>query len=75
MKFNNAMHVKLSLVPSFNHVSVRAWKGNVPLGHFYKILVIKCSTQMLWVIFVPKTQEVQIKIKGMFLDLVHCFED
>jgi hypothetical protein len=27
------------------------------------------------VIFVPKTQEVQIKIKGMFLDLVHCFED
>jgi hypothetical protein len=24
---------------------------------------------------VPKTQEVQIKIKGMFLDLVHCFED
>jgi hypothetical protein len=24
---------------------------------------------------VPKTQGVQIKIKGMFLDLVHCFED
>jgi hypothetical protein len=24
---------------------------------------------------VPKTQEVQIKIKGMFLDLVHYFED
>jgi hypothetical protein len=24
---------------------------------------------------VPKTQEVQIKIKGMFLDLVYCFED
>jgi hypothetical protein len=23
----------------------------------------------------PRTQEVQIKIKGMFLDLVHCFED
>jgi hypothetical protein len=22
-----------------------AWKGNVPLGHFHKILVIKCSTQ------------------------------
>jgi hypothetical protein len=35
----------------------------VPLGHFYKILVIKCYTQMLRVIFVPKTQEVQIKIK------------
>jgi hypothetical protein len=27
------------------------------------------------VIFVPKTLEVQIKFKGMFLDLVHCFED
>jgi hypothetical protein len=24
---------------------------------------------------VPRTQEVQIKIKGMFLDLVHCFKD
>jgi hypothetical protein len=24
---------------------------------------------------VPRTQEVQIKIKSMFLDLVHCFED
>jgi hypothetical protein len=30
---------------------------------------------MLYVIFVPKIQEVQIKIKGMFLVLVHCFED
>jgi hypothetical protein len=58
-----------------NHQKGGDWKGNVPLGHFYKILVIKCSTQMLWVIFVPKTQEVQIKIKGMFLNLVHCFED
>jgi hypothetical protein len=58
-----------------NHQKGGDWKGNVPLGHFYKILVIKCSTQMLWVILMPKTQEVQIKIKGMFLDLVHCFED
>jgi hypothetical protein len=24
---------------------------------------------------VPKTKEVQIKVQGMFLDLVHCFED
>jgi hypothetical protein len=38
-----------------NHQKGGDWKGNVPLGHFYKILVIKCSTQMLWVIFVPKT--------------------
>jgi hypothetical protein len=38
-----------------NHQKGGDWKGNVPLGHFYKILVIKCSTQMLLVIFVPKT--------------------
>ena len=38
-----------------NHQKGGDWKGNVPLGHFYKILVIKCSTQMLWVIFVSKT--------------------
>ena len=38
-----------------NHQKGGDWKGNVPLGHFYKILVIKCSTQILWVIFVPKT--------------------
>jgi hypothetical protein len=38
-----------------NHQKGGDWKGNVPLGHFYKILVIKCSTQMLWEIFVPKT--------------------
>jgi hypothetical protein len=31
-----------------NHQKGGDWKGNVPLGHFYKILVIKCSTQMLW---------------------------
>jgi hypothetical protein len=28
-----------------NHQKGGDWKGNVPLGHFYKILVIKCSTQ------------------------------
>jgi hypothetical protein len=44
-------------------------KGKCAFGPFLSILVIKCPTQ------VPKTQEVQIKIKGMFLDLVHCFED
>jgi hypothetical protein len=38
-----------------NHQKVGDWKGNVPLGHFYKILVIKCSTRMLWVMIVPKT--------------------
>jgi hypothetical protein len=23
------------------------WKGNVPLGHFYNVLVIKCPTQLI----------------------------
>jgi hypothetical protein len=25
------------------------WKGNVPLGHFYNVLVIKCPTHSKWV--------------------------
>jgi hypothetical protein len=28
-----------------NHQKGGDWKGNVPLGHFYKILVIYCFTQ------------------------------
>jgi hypothetical protein len=27
---------------------VTVWKGNVPLGHFYNVLVIKCPTQSEW---------------------------
>jgi hypothetical protein len=50
-------------------------KGKCALGPFLSILVIKCPTQVPKCQIVPKTQEVQIKIKGMFLDLVHCFED
>jgi hypothetical protein len=29
-----------------NHQKGGDWKGNVPLGHFYKILVIKCPTHI-----------------------------
>jgi hypothetical protein len=36
------------------------WKGNVPLGHFYYILVIKCPTHTKWVGYVSNKQEVQI---------------
>jgi hypothetical protein len=36
------------------------WKGNVPLGHFYNVMVIKCPTHIKWVDYVPNKQEVQI---------------
>jgi hypothetical protein len=32
-----------------NHQKGRDWKGNVPLGHFYNVLVIKCPTHSEWV--------------------------
>jgi hypothetical protein len=38
----------------------RDWKGNVPLGHFYNVLVIKCPTHIKWIDYVPNKQEVQI---------------
>jgi hypothetical protein len=50
-------------------------KGKCTLGPFLSILVIKCPTQVPKFKLCQRTQEVQIKIKGMFLDLVHCFED
>jgi hypothetical protein len=30
-----------------NHQKGGDWKGNVPLGHFYNVLVIKCSTCLI----------------------------
>jgi hypothetical protein len=30
-----------------NHQKGGDWKGNVPLGHFYNVLVIKCPTHIL----------------------------
>jgi hypothetical protein len=32
-----------------NHQKGGDWKGNVPLGHFYNVLVIKCPTNSEWV--------------------------
>jgi hypothetical protein len=32
-----------------NHQKGGDWKGNVPLGHFYTVLVIKCPTHSEWV--------------------------
>jgi hypothetical protein len=43
-----------------NHQKGGDWKGNVPLGHFYNVLVIKCPTHSEWVCYVLNKQEVQI---------------
>jgi hypothetical protein len=43
-----------------NHQKGGDWKGNVLLGHFYNVLVIKCPTHSKWVDYVPNKQKVQI---------------
>jgi hypothetical protein len=49
-----------------NHQKGGDWKGNVPLGNFYSVLVIKCPTQMFWTPYVLNKQKVQIKDKVWF---------
>jgi hypothetical protein len=39
------------------------WKGNVPLGHFYKILVIKCPTHIKGMSICQRVDKVQINTK------------
>jgi hypothetical protein len=50
-------------------------KGKCALGPFLSILVIECQHKWSCVNLCQMMDKVQIKIKGMFLDLVHCFED
>jgi hypothetical protein len=50
-------------------------KGKCALGPFLSILVIECQHKCLSVNLCQLMNRVQIKIKGMLLDLVHCFED
>jgi hypothetical protein len=35
------------LCVGINHQKGGDWKGNVPLGHFYNVLVIKCPTRLI----------------------------
>jgi hypothetical protein len=47
----NCIDIALLLV-AFGCVGIKHqkggdWKGNVPLGHFYNVLVIKCPTHIL----------------------------
>jgi hypothetical protein len=50
-------------------------KGKCALGPFLSILVIECQHKCLSVNLCKVVDKVQIKSKGMFLDLVHCFVD
>jgi hypothetical protein len=47
-------------------------KGKCALGPFLSILVIECQHKCLSVKVCKAMDKVQIKSKGMFLDLVHC---
>jgi hypothetical protein len=58
--------------PSQHRVVV---KGKCALGPFLSILVIKCQHKCLSVKVSQVMDKVQIKSKGMFLDLVHSFMD
>ena len=48
-------------------------KGKCALGPFLSILVIECQHKCLIVNLCQVMDKVQIKSKGMFLDLVCCF--
>jgi hypothetical protein len=50
-------------------------KGKCAFGPFLSILVIKGQHKCLSVDIGKVVDKVQIKSKGMFLDLVHCFVD
>jgi hypothetical protein len=49
-----------------NHQKGGDWKGNVPLGHFYKILVIKCPTHIKGMSICQRVDKVQINRKVWF---------
>jgi hypothetical protein len=50
-------------------------KGKCALGPFLSILLIECQHKCFCVNLCKVVDKVQIKSKGMFLDVVHCFMD
>jgi hypothetical protein len=50
-------------------------KGKCAFEPFLSILVIECQHKCVSVKLCLGLNKVQIKSKGMFLDLVHCFMD
>jgi hypothetical protein len=47
------------------------WKGNVPLGHFYNVLVIKCPTRLIKFVCAKWVRSASQR-QGTLLDLVNC---
>ena len=66
----NCIGVALLLVAfecvGINHQKGGDWKGNVPLGNFYYVLVFKCPTHLIEYLSANQRE-------GMFLDLVVGF--
>jgi hypothetical protein len=52
---------------------MRTSEREMCLGPFLNILVIECQHKCFCVNLCKVVDKVQIKSKGMFLDLVHCF--
>jgi hypothetical protein len=50
-------------------------KGKCAIGPFLSILVIECQHKCLSAKVSQVMDKVQVKSKGMFLDLVNCFMD
>jgi hypothetical protein len=48
-------------------------KGNVPLDHFYYVLVIRCSTHIVVSKYELRVKEMQMKKQDMILALVKLF--
>jgi hypothetical protein len=50
-------------------------KGKCALRPFLSILVIECQHKCFYANLCKVVDKVKIMLKGMFLDLVHCFMD
>jgi hypothetical protein len=70
-----AAHPAASPSPPPPLLSPRVVKGKCALGPFLSILVIECQHKCLSENLCQLMDKAQIKSKGMFLDLVHCFEN
>jgi hypothetical protein len=58
-----ALHLVAFCCVGINHQKGGDGKGNVPLGHFYKILVIKCPTHIKGMSICQRVDKVQINTK------------
>jgi hypothetical protein len=74
--FSIALMLHFSLVAfgcvGINHQKGGDWKGNVPLGNFYYVLLIKCPTHLIEFLCAKWREKCKSR-EGMFLDLVVGF--